>query len=102
MADLTGRRPAALAPSSMEGGNLTQPDAARLTMTAPGSPPVTLMPAMDESSHMPQPELGADVPAARPKSTPPGRARGKGTWADVTHSRLLAGPDVTEAPPWPR
>jgi hypothetical protein len=82
MQDLTGQGPAALAPSSQEAGNITQPDLARWTMTAPGSVPVTPMPAPEESAQMPQPQPGAVY-------DPPNRVHGAaqagqaGSWADV-------------------
>jgi hypothetical protein len=73
MDDLCGQHPAYLAPSSMEGGNLTSPpEAAQLAMTAPGSPPVTPMPASpDQMSQVPLPRLG-------PRYEPPNRVHGDG------------------------
>jgi hypothetical protein len=52
-----------LAPSSQEGGNLIQPDLAQLTMTAPGSEPVTPLPPPVQGSHVPEPQAsGPQLP----------------------------------------
>jgi hypothetical protein len=80
--DLSGQYPAYLAPSSMEGGNLTSPpDAAQLAMTAPGSPPVTPMPTSpDQMSQVPLQRPG---PAYQPSNrvAAAGGGAGEGSWA---------------------
>jgi hypothetical protein len=90
MEDLSGQYPAHLAPSSMEGGNLTTPpEQVALAMTAPGSPPVTPMPAPGEASQLPQPQLG---PVYRPPNrvSGAGPGAGEGGWASVDNPQ-----------PWP-
>ena len=66
MQDLTGKYPAELVPSSMEGGNLTTPpEQVKLTMTAPGSKPVTPMPPPGMSSQLPVPvPSGPQIPVS--------------------------------------
>ncbi len=96
MDDLTGRYNIALVPSSQEGGNLVQPDLAQLTMTAPGSQPVTPLPPPAQGSHVPEPQpAGAQVKVSdRPQ---PGKSwrPGGGSWAET--------PDADDQPdPSPR
>ena len=92
MEDLTGQYQdkVALAPSSMEAGNLTTPpEQVALTMTAPGSQPVTPMPDLDECSQLPRPVLGEVY-------DPPNRVAGNagtghgGTWVSVSGARWPA------------
>jgi hypothetical protein len=85
--NLTGRYPSSLAPTSQEGGNLTHPDRVRAdAMTAPGSQPVTPQPADDESSVMPQPQLG-DVYRPPNRVSGGGREGEGGTWTSVSGAR---------------
>jgi hypothetical protein len=88
MEDLTGQYAdrAVLVPSSMEGGNMTKTaDAARGEMTAPGSPGVAPMPAPDQSSQLPQPQLGE---VYRPPNRVHGDgSAGEGTWTTVSGGR---------------
>lgn len=92
MQDLSARYKIGLAPSSQEGGNLIQPDLADLTMTAPGSQPVTPLPAPVQGSHVPEPQpAGPLIPVSSPRPQPgtSGGPRG-GTWNET--------PDTNDQP----
>lgn len=70
MQDLTARYNIALAPSSQEGGNLIQPNLAEMTMTAPGSQPVTPLPPPAQGSNVPEPHEGPRIPVSSPRPQP--------------------------------
>jgi hypothetical protein len=72
MQDLTGRYPAALAPTSQEaGGMVTHPDHLKGLPIAPGSEPVTPVPSPDEGSQPPKPDLPAvQLPVSSAPGTP--------------------------------
>ena len=92
MQDLTARYMPRLVPSSQEGGNLVQPDLAELTMTAPGSQPVTPLPPPVQGSHVPEPQpSGPLIPVSSPRPQPrPGYPREPSDWTET--------PDANDEP----
>lgn len=70
MEDLSARYNIKLTPSSQEGGNLVQPDLAQSTMTAPGSQPVTPLPAPVQGSDPALNPSGPQVPVSSPRPQP--------------------------------
>lgn len=96
MDDLSARYNIALVPSSQEGGNLVQMDLAAKTMTAPGSEPVSPLPAAAEGAHPPEPApSGPQVKVSdRPQAGKAWRPGG-GSWSET--------PDADDQPdPSPR
>jgi hypothetical protein len=80
--DLTGKFPAHLVNSSMNGGNTTAGDP-KLAMTAPGS--VGINPVTETPDILPQPALPAEqVPVSnaphKPQPAKPAGPTGYGTW----------------------
>lgn len=88
MQDLSGRyNPAGaplslLVPSSQEGGNLIQADLAERTMTAPGSEPVSPLPAALEGAHPTPTQSGDTIPVSHPGTHAKVRVAGPGEWGD--------------------
>lgn len=85
MDDLSARYNIALVPSSQEGGNLIQPDLAQMTMTAPGSQPVTPLPSPVQGSHVPEPQpSGPRIAVSSPRPQPDRTWRpGGGAWSET-------------------
>lgn len=83
MEDLSARYRIALVPSSQEGGNLVQPNLSDMTMTAPGSQPVTPLPGPEQGSHVPEPQAsGAQVKVSDRPQPGTGRPGGGSGWTE--------------------
>ena len=85
MDDLSAKYNIALVPSSQEGGNLVQLNLSQMTMTAPGSQPVTPLPGPLQGSNVPEPQpSGPQIPVSSPKPQPrTGGAHRGAAWAET-------------------
>lgn len=76
-----------LVPTSQEGGNLIQADLAEKAMTAPGSEPVSPLPAGLDGAHPTPTQSGEEIPLSYPGTHAKPKVAGPGEYGRPTGFR---------------